>query len=328
MLHGGQIPELRAAFRALARQADVVVCAHVYLAPLVQELWQGPVWYDAHNVESDMKAMVLNQPLLEAKEVNADLAVQAPNLQAFDFVVQCVRLVAAVEARLVQQAERVWAVSEQDRQRFTALFGRETERIELVSNGTHLPQEPWLDAAQRGALKSKSGLGTRPLALLVAGYHGPNLAAVDDVLQLAERCPEWSFVIAGSVCHYLDGRSLVANVLSLGIVDESALRALLCAADVGLNPMRSGSGTNLKMLDYAGHGLLIVSTPVGARGMAFRADTHYLEREVKDFASTLHTLASQCPSPLPEMRSAARALAEKTYAWEVIAADLKPQQMD
>jgi len=324
LLYCGQIPALRSAFRALMQQSDIVVCAHIYLAPLVQELWRGPVWYEAHNVETDMKAMVLNQTLFTSEEVDAQLPLYVPNLHDLDFVAQCLRLVAAVEARLVGQAERVWAVSEQDRERFTSLFGRAAERIELARNGTHIPQEAWLDAAQRGQLKQQLGLGARPLALLVAGYHGPNLAAVDDVLLLAERCPDWTFVIAGSVCHYLGGRALAGNVVSLGIVEEGALRALLRAADVGLNPMRSGSGTNLKMLDYAGHGLLIVSTPTGARGMAFVADTHYLEREVEDFASTLQTLAPQCPAPLLEMRSAARALAEKEYAWEVIAAGLKP----
>jgi len=324
MLHAGQMAALRSAFQTLARQCDVVVCAHVYLASLVQELWHGPVWYDAHNVESDMKSMVLNQPLLNAEDVEASLPLQAPSLQTPDFPMQCVRLVAAVEARLVRQAARVWAVSDQDRQRFASLFGRDAQSMELAPNGTHLPKEPYLDAAQRGALKNQLGLGSRPLALLVAGYHGPNLSAVDDVLRLAERCPHWSFAIAGSVCHYLNGRSLADNILSLGIIEEGALRTLLHAADVGLNPMRSGSGTNLKMLDYAGHGLLILSTPTGARGMKFVADTHYLERDVEDFASTLQELVPQCPSPLVEMRSAARVLAEENYAWEVIAARLEP----
>jgi len=324
LLHAGQIAALRSAFQMLARDCDVVVCAHVYLAPLVQELWQGPLWYDAHNVETDMKALILNQPLLDAQAVNADMPLNAPALQTPDFAAQCVRLVAAAEARLVRQATRVWAVSEHDRQRFAALFGREVHNIELALNGTHLPNDPWLDIAQRAALKQQLGLGSRPLALLVAGYHGPNLSAVDDVLALAKRCPEWTFVIVGSVCHYLGGRPVDTNVLSLGMVDEAALRALLRAADVGLNPMRSGSGTNLKMLDYAGHGLLIMSTPVGARGMAFIAGTHYLEYEIEEFATALQQLAPQCPAPLLEIRSAARMLAEQKYAWDVIAAELQP----
>lgn len=324
LLYGAQLGALRAAFQTLAQACDVVVCAHVYLAPLVQEVWQGPLWYDAFNVEADMKAVVLGQPLPAPQDVDASLPLQAPDVHGPGLAAQCVRLVAAAEARLVQQAARVWAVSAQDRERFAALFGREVQTMELAVNGTHLPQDAWLDAVRRGALKARLGLGGRPLAVFVASYHGPNLPAADDVLALAQRCPDWTFALVGSVCHHLQGQALPANLLVLGLVEEGVLRALLRAADVGLNPMRSGSGTNLKMLDYAGHGLLILSTPVGARGLAFAAGSHYVEREVQDFAAALQELSAQCPAPQAALRTAARALAEQVYAWDAIAARLNP----
>lgn len=323
LLHSDLLPNLREAFTALAMQTDVVVAAHVYLAPMVDALWQGPVWYDAFNVEADMKAVVLEQPKPVAEEVVIDLPLSVPALQASDLARQCVRQVTAAEARLVLRAERVWAVSDENRLRFASLFGREAGTMELAPNGTHVPPDAWLEAPRRAVLKSRLGLADRPLAIFVASYHGPNLPAADDVLALAEACPDWTFALVGSVCHHLEGRALPSNLLAVGVVHENVLRALLRAADVGLNPMRSGSGTNLKMLDYAGHGLLVLSTPVGARGLAFEADRHYLEREVDGFAEALRALASQCPSPRPDLRVAARGVVEQVYAWDAIAAALE-----
>jgi glycosyltransferase involved in cell wall biosynthesis len=41
------------------------------------------------------------------------------------------------------------------------------------------------------------------------------------------------------------------------------------AADAALNPMSSGAGTNVKMCEFIAMRLPIVSTPFGARGLAF-----------------------------------------------------------
>lgn len=317
LLYHGDLGEYRQAFEALAAQTDVVVAAHVYMAPLVFALWQGPVWYDAHNVEADMKAVVLGVPLPspdDARTPRAPLDLRTPGAAQ-----RAVQQVAAAEAQLVQRAERVWAVSASNRERLAQLYGRPVERIELAPNGTQLPADAWLEPQRRAALKQQLGWGERPLALFVASYHGPNLAAVDAVLALAAQRPQWSFALVGSVCQHMQNQSLPAHVRALGVVSEGALTALLRAADVGLNPMESGSGTNLKMLDYAGHGLLVLSTPVGARGLAFTAGEHYIEAALGDFAQALQALAPQVPAPQQALRTAARALAEQVYGWESIA---------
>lgn len=319
------------ALQALAPQADVLVCAHMYLAPLAQRHWRGPLWYDAYNVEADMKAQVLGQPLPEAAgAAEAGAGAAPPGLRGPDAARHCVQRVAAIEGALVRAAEQVWAVSDSDRQRLAALYGRPAEAIRLAPNGTHLPADPWLDGARRAALKQRLGWGARPLAVFVASYHGPNLSALDTVAAVAAQCPAWAFAVVGSVCHHLQpaGRprppALAPNLYLLGLLPEGALAALLRAADVGLNPMHTGSGTNLKMLDYAGHGLLILSTPVGARGLAFEAEVHHLQAEAPDFPAALAALVPELPAPRPGMRAAARALAEQHYGWDAIARALAP----
>jgi hypothetical protein len=66
LLHAHAMPQLVSTFRDLAERADIVVASHLYLAPLIQRHWQGELWYDAHNVEADMKADILGVPRLRA----------------------------------------------------------------------------------------------------------------------------------------------------------------------------------------------------------------------------------------------------------------------
>lgn len=325
LLHGTELTEFCGAFAHLALEADVVVAAHVYFGPLIQSLWQGPVWYDAHNVEADIKADVLGVPRLAPAEVRTPGA--WPNsiphgLKQADAARLAITLVAAAEQRLVQDAQRVLCVSEMDRLRLAELYGRPTTDMVVAPNGTAVPADAWLDAPRRQALKQALGLADWPLALFVGAYHGPNLDAVDAVVRMAEECPAWCFAVVGSVGQHLAQRQLPRNLYVLGLVSEAELTTLLRTADVGLNPMLQGSGTNLKILDYAGHGALVVSSPTGARGLALVADEHYLEREVADFAATLQGLTTQTPAPYHEMRARARRQIELSYDWGVIAAGL------
>ena len=76
--------------------------------------------------------------------------------------------------------------------------------------------------------------------------------------------------------------------------------------------MLRGSGTNLKMLDYAAHGALVLSTEIGARGLGFVTGTHYVSFPPDELARTLDSLLPELPSPRVDVRTAARAHVEQT----------------
>ena len=69
-----------------------------------------------------------------------------------------------------------------------------------------------------------------------------------------------------------------ANVVFPGVVAERAKAALLGCVDVALNPMRTGSGTNLKVIEYLAAGVPVVSTPFGVRGLDVVDGDHLLRR--------------------------------------------------
>lgn len=309
--HGHAISALASAFEDLAREADVVVASHPYLFPLIERLWSGPIWYDAHNVEADLKADILG--------VERPSSASAYSAEQGTAAERAVGRVLAAEGRLVREAAQVWAVSEGDAGRLAALYGRDAARITRVPNGVRVQDDPWLESERRSGLKQRLGLDGTPLAVFVGSHHGPNLTAAETVLACARARPDWAFWLAGSICQHQPVRRAPANVRGLGVLDEAALRVVLRAADVGLNPMSQGSGTNLKMLDYAAHGALALSTPVGARGLGLTGGQHYEEADTADFAATLERLAPHCPGPRVEIRTEARKAVEERFSWRAIA---------
>jgi len=63
----------------------------------------------------------------------------------------------------------------------------------------------------------------------------------------------------------------------------------------------------------------VLSTEVGARGLGFVADTHYISFPPDRLAQTLASLAPELPSPRLPMRTAAREFVEQRFSWRTIA---------
>ncbi|MBU0648046.1 glycosyltransferase, partial [Patescibacteria group bacterium] len=57
------------------------------------------------------------------------------------------------------------------------------------------------------------------------------------------------------------------NVIFKGVLSDEAKFEVYRQAALAINPMFSGSGTNVKVIEYAGVGLPVVSTEFGMRGL-------------------------------------------------------------
>jgi hypothetical protein len=86
--------------------------------------------------------------------------------------------------------------------------------------------------------------------------------------------------------------------------------------------MTTGSGTNLKMLDYAAAGLLIVSTPFGGRGGFLQADIDFIASEIESLPMVLNQLTEQGIEPYRSLMVHARYVVEQRADWKILAADL------
>jgi glycosyltransferase involved in cell wall biosynthesis len=237
--------ELASVLRAACGGADRVIASHPYLYPQIRRVWSGPIWYEAHNIEADMKAAVLAEPLASGS-ASARRALER---------------VETVEKQCAQDAEWVICVSAEERDAISARYQLPSHRLMLAPNGI-----AFTDPAARAANKQRVGLADRYTALFIGSWHGPNVEAALHISRLAEQCPSVDFMLMGKVCDAPLGM-LPPNCHCLGAVSHSEKQYWFASADCALNPITSGAGSNLKLVEYAAAGMPIITTPFGNRGV-------------------------------------------------------------
>ena len=181
------------------------------------------------------------------------------------------------EVRLQRAAARVWDISGED---------LEWWRARGLAHGGWLPPL----AAGLGTPALAAGLGTPPVAgasgagdggrdvdlVYVGGLDNPAnrdglmwfLRAVMPRVRAA--LGEVSLVVAGRAPDAVLGAAVMAAGGVL-VADPGDVDAVFARGRVMVNPVRHGSGVNIKTIDMLGTGRVVVTTPVGARGLPAEA---------------------------------------------------------
>jgi glycosyltransferase involved in cell wall biosynthesis len=296
-------PALGEAIRRESSGACAAVASHPYLYPLLRETGL-PVWYEAQDFELDLKRKLFD-PLPGGDDL--------------------VRTVEEVDRACAAAAEIILCVSPEDGLRFVDEFGVPPDRIVPLPNGTDTGRIPFAGRDERAALKTRMGLAGLPLALFMGSGHWPNIEAVRRIFEFAAELPHVAFAIVGSVCYAFDPKLKPDNVLFLGEVDDVTRNLCLHAADMALNPMEHGSGTNIKMLDYFAAGLPVVTTGRGARGLELDDGAYALVREVGDFPAAITEMLEDGLECASRRAHKARTMVEARYDWHAMVTALKPR---
>jgi glycosyltransferase involved in cell wall biosynthesis len=292
-------PEYELALEASALTSAALVACHPYLLDALLRTGGGPpVWYEAQDVEFSLKSTLFGDqrdtgPLLE--------------------------IVRDVERRAWLGADRVFACANRDLEELTRLYGPTLARRDEVPNGVALDEIGFVGPEERAIRRTRYGLPDATVALFMGSWHGPNLDAIRQIIEAAPQVPETVFLVLGSACRAFAEETVPGNVHLLGQVEQDVRDGLLAAADVALNPMRQGSGTNLKMLDYFAAGIPVLSSAFGARGLAIAPGAHYLEIGPDGLGEALRRFSAISLADRSGMIASARTLAETEYSWAVIA---------
>ena len=268
------------------QRADAVDFEHCYMAPALDGLRalrpDLPVIYSAHNVEALLKPQLLRpHPLGE----------------------RFATFIAELESRLVAAARLVVCCTEADANHFKRLGARTVLLPNGCANDVPLPTLP----------------AGRPVAGFLGSGHGPNLDAARFIVErLAPRLPDVDFALVGGVCDALP-LDLPANVRLHGVVDEDAKSAILSGWHIGLNPLSAGGGASLKVPDYMAHGLAVISTAVGCRGVPVAEAGAGVVCPLSGFAAALSGLLAR-PAELDRQRHRAHAYAQASLSWHALAA--------
>ncbi|WP_179401935.1 glycosyltransferase family 4 protein [Burkholderia guangdongensis] len=295
-MHPETAPEWLDAIDALARRADLMVCSHPYTMPALRAVSDVPFVYEAHNVEADVKQ-----------------AIYGPHRWALDQIT-------SLERRAVLDAALVTTCSNEDRERMRTLYGSAADAAKLivVPNGADTSAAPIRDASRMHRARAALGIDG-PIAIFVGSAHGPNVDAARVVFDAATRLPDVRFVLLGSVCDAVGTWARPANVGLAGVVTDAEKARWLDVCDIGLNPMVSGSGTNLKLLEYAATGVPFVSTAFGARGLGFDAGRDYADADAATFAEGIRSMLERGQDAREAMALNARRRVEAAFDWTSIA---------
>ena len=291
-------PDFISAVAQSCRSADVVVSSHPYVWPVIRETYEGPIWYDAHNVEVELKKGILPDNPVGQK---------------------LLKMTRQVEEACCREGKIILTCSMEDKLRLGEIYQADLTKIIVVPNGVDLDSVSFSKLEEREATKRRMGLEGLFIALFIGSWHGPNLEALQHILKTAKRMPEVIFLIIGSACHKLKLNQYPKNVYPLGVVEDSFKDVCLSFVDVALNPITSGSGTNLKILDYMAAGVPVISTKFGIRGYDLVSSEHLILAHEDKLEDAIRFLQHQTREDTVAMVERARQKVWTDFGWEMIA---------
>ncbi len=293
--------------RLLTRSTfDVIHIEGIEMAPYLPLLRQrapgAMLIYDAHNAEYALQRRIALQ----------DLQTPCCWVGALYSVIQAARLT-RLETQVCREVDHVIACSETDAELLGKL--RHPKPITVVPNAV------WVESYQD--LHPTAAPMAHP-ALVFTGKMDfrPNVDAVlwfaHEILPLIRRqVPDVRFVVVGQKPHArLDVLRDRPDVVLTGFVPD--VRPYIRAADVYVAPLRMGSGTRFKLLEAMAMSRPIVSTWIGAEGIAAQDGRHLLlAADPEAFAQAVIGLLQDKARCL-ELGVKANELVREKYDWSAV----------
>ncbi|MEE4362768.1 MAG: glycosyltransferase family 4 protein [Desulfotignum sp.] len=295
-------PDYVKALHASAQKADVLVACHPYLVEALAACGPDkPLWYEAQDVEIDLKTKILSDSAAAQRMLEQTRT---------------------VEHRCWKEAQLVFACSLADLDRLARVYGDTGAVLLEVPNGVCPGEVLFTRGADRRALKKKLGLAGTRIVVFMGSWHGPNLEAVEHIMGFARQLPAVYFLIMGSCGLAFGSHTLPPNMGLAGVVEDDIKAGILAMADAAVNPMTSGSGTNLKMLEYFAAGVPVISTPFGTRGLGCTPGKELLVADIASFSDTIKDFFALPAEKVQQLAAASHALVTEKFDWAVIAANM------
>ena len=287
-------PEYGETLKHAIDKSDIVIVSHPYLYNEIKKYVKNQmIIYEAHNVESKLKEEMLPESKYKKMFVQS----------IFD-----------VEKECCENSHLIMTCSKEDQETINKIYGISKDKMVEVPNGVDCIKTYFTDLETRLKNKENLGLENEKIGIFMGSWHQPNLDACEEIFKIAKRCPNVKFLLMGSQCLYFKNyKNIPKNVGMLGIVSEDEKNKIFANVDFALNPMSSGSGTNLKMFDYMAAGLPIITTEFGTRGI--NKKDLFIISNIDDMTKVIN---SYDICNYEEIINSARKYVEENFDWQVI----------
>lgn len=283
--------------KGLINDSDIIVFCHPYLFELSKHVGKGKlIVYESVDVEYLLKKDYVQDTRLSEK-------------------------IKETERKACIKSDIILATSEEDKKNLVDLYEVTGQKISVASNGVDISKIQFISEDEKTRAKSIAELSNHPTILFVGSWHPPNLEALEFIVDnLANKIDDCVILVVGSIRDYYlqKHKALPKNVMAFGTVDEEEKYEIYKLADIAINPMFSGSGTNLKMLDYMSAGIPTISTETGARGLKAIDSKHVIICSPDLIHGKIRDLLGS-KDLRDKLRRSGRAHVEESYSWEKIA---------
>jgi glycosyltransferase involved in cell wall biosynthesis len=242
---------------------DVLILSHPYMVALTEYSKPMPIIYESHNAEFQLKEqMLLKHP--KHQELTSQ--------------------VYKIEKLACENSQFIVASSKDDYAPLLKVCGASKE-VFIIPNGVEVLYDTLYD------IKSiKDSFYGYPIIVFMGSAHKPNIDALRFIIdELAVKLKDFYFIVIGSVGDAV-ARPSVKNVLLFGKLEEKYKNILLQIADIAINPMMEGSGSNLKVAEYFSNRIPVVTTPIGARGYDITSGTEAIICDLANFTNCIAQL--------------------------------------
>ncbi len=216
------------------------------------------------------------------------------------------------ERGAIENADAICTCSKQDADWISEKCNVNPDRIHIVPNGFDEKRFRPTDPERRKTTREALGIKNSEKAVIFTGSGTPpNIEAARAIMETiapSTKDPRVKYYIVGDICRLLDVKGAIPpNVTLIGRADD--ILPWLQSADIGLNPMISGSGSNIKLAEYAATGLPVVSTEFGTRGYP-ALESHIQIAPIDEFPRIVSE--TTWPNKIPPS-------ALQTYSWKTSA---------
>ncbi len=219
------------------------------------------------------------------------------------------------EEAAVHMADAVVCFTNEDKATLVDSFKVRKDKVRVIPCGVDPSFLQLPSRSEKKQFKKQFGLENKIVVLFIGHLWSSNIEAVRSLEKIAEMVtdPKILFLVLGRVGERFRSRK---NIHYTGFVKDAI--PYFIASDIAINPMTSGTGMNLKILEFLGCGLPTISTPIGARGLLDHSPQAFLTAEVHEFPNLIRLLIDD--KSLSESLSInGRELVKSQYSWVSIA---------
>lgn len=223
-----------------------------------------------------------------------------------------------LEKMAVEAADLVVCTSKRDRDKYISEYSINSDLVS-IPNGTYS------DSVYKGSIDIC--FPQKDITLLFVG--GANRSNVEGIKKLLSNLEKSNIsntirvIIVGDISDSLSDLPEFAS--TTGFVDD--IGPYFEKADICINPVLSGGGTNIKMFDYLGRGVPTITTPFGARGLDIVHRKNASIREIDEFDEEISWMI-QNQDKVEMIAKNGRNYVRENHVWEKISKKYREKLID